>query len=94
LNLQPRCDISVSFTSRINHVVFLRRQNVTRQELVPFPRDVARASMEQMLFSTPATLTMQRGMIDHLLEGGVLELRYKDFDWAIDRLAQLAERGR
>jgi hypothetical protein len=33
-------------------------------------------------------------MIDHLLERGPLELRYRDFDWAIDRLTRLSERDR
>lgn len=93
LNLQPMSSISVSFTSRINHVVFINRRNVTRQELIDFPADVARYSMRQVLFSTPATLRVQSAMIDHLLEAGPLELRYRDFDWAIDRLTQLSERG-
>ncbi|MGA8089538.1 MAG: aldolase [Terracidiphilus sp.] len=93
LNLQPMSSISVSFTSRINHVVFINRHNVTRQELIDFPADVARYSMRQVLFSTPATLSQQSAMIDHLLEAGPLELRYRDFDWAIDRLTQLSERG-
>lgn len=94
LNLQPLRDISASFTSRINYVVFLNRRNVTRQELTEFPTEVARHSMEQMLFSMPATRQAQRTMIEHLLDAGALELRYSKFEWAIDRLAQLAERGR
>jgi hypothetical protein len=93
LNLQPLSSISVSFTSRINHVVFINRHGVTRQQLVDFPTDVARYSMHQVLFSAPSTRKVQSAMIDHLLEAGPLELRYRDFDWAIDRLAQLSERG-
>jgi hypothetical protein len=94
LNLQPLRNISASFTSRVNHVVFLNRRNVTRQELVDFPAEVARHSMEQMLFSMPATRQIQSAMIENLLDTGALELRYSNFEWAIDRLAQLAERGR
>jgi hypothetical protein len=93
LNLQPLSNISSSCTSRINHVVFLNRLNVTRQELVAFPAEVARYSMEQTLFSMPTTRKIQATMIEHLLDSGALELRYSKFDWAIDRLAHLAERG-
>jgi hypothetical protein len=91
LNL-PSSSISVSFTSRINHVVFINRHSVARQELVNFPTDVARYSMQQVLFSAPATRKVQSAMIDHLLQRGPRELRYRDFDWAIDRLTRLSER--
>jgi hypothetical protein len=85
--------ISLSFTSRINHVVFINRDNDARQELVDFPVEVARYSMRQVLFSTPATFKVQCERIDHLLETKPLELRYRDFNWAIDRLSLLSQRG-
>jgi hypothetical protein len=93
LNIQPLRSISVSFTSHINYIVYINRHNVKRQELVPFPTEVARYSMQQVLFSMPATMKVQKGMIDHLLDNGALELRYTDLNWAIERLTQLAERG-
>lgn len=93
LNTQPLRDISVSFTSHINHVVFLNRCNVERQELIDFPTDVAKYSMLQVLFSLPDTRLQQSAMIDLLLDGGVFELRYNHLNWAIQRLTQLAERG-
>jgi hypothetical protein len=49
--------------------------------------------MQQVLFSLPPTRKVQIAMIDHLLDAGALELRYNDFNWAIERLTQLAERG-
>jgi hypothetical protein len=94
VDLQPLPDISVSFTSRIHHVVFLNRQDVKRQELVEFPTDVARYSMRQYLFSMTDTRRVQNAMIDHLLDSGALELRYTELAWAVDRLCQLAETGR
>ena len=93
LNVQPLYKISASFTSRVNYVVFLNRRSGNRQELVGFPNEVARHSMEQMLFSMPATREVQSTMIEHLLDSGALELRYCRLEWAIDRLTQLAERG-
>ena len=94
LNIQPLPDISVSFTSRINFVVFLNRRDIRRQELSRFPTEVARYFMLQGLFSMPETLGIQSAMIDHLLDNGALELRYNDLDWAVERLSELADRGR
>jgi len=86
--------IATSPTSRVNHVVFLNRHSGGRQELMPFPTEVARYFMLQVLVSPPATLKVQSAMIDSLLSSGALELRYSDLNWAIDRLARLAEEGR
>lgn len=87
-------DITTSNISRVNYVVFLNRQDVKRQELVPFPVQVARSSMLQRLFSLPETLRIQSSMIDRLLSSGALELRYTDLDWAIERLGRLAVEGK
>jgi hypothetical protein len=79
-------------TSPISHVVFLNR-NVSRQELVPFPVEVARLYMMQRASSAPATRRLQSQMFDHLLECGAFELRYTELDWAVERLGQLASEG-
>ncbi|HLY42822.1 MAG TPA: hypothetical protein VKR52_16525 [Terracidiphilus sp.] len=93
LDFQPLRSVSLSFTSHVNHVVFLNRQRVSRNELVEFPTEVARFSMLQYLFSAPAVRKLQIAMIDNLLGAGPLELRYHSFEWAIDRLERLADRG-
>jgi hypothetical protein len=87
-------DITTSHISRVNYVVFLNRREVKRQELVPFPVQVARYSMLQRLFSLPETRCIQSSMIDKLLSSGALELRYTDLDWAVERLGKLAVEGR
>lgn len=94
LSTAPLCNIAVSPTSHVNHIVFLNRFQVKRQELVRFPTEVARYSMVQMLYGMEATQSIQRGMIDSLLEGGALELRYTDLDWAVSRLKRLVDEGR
>lgn len=94
LKIQQLPNISVSCTSRVNHVVFLNRRDIRRQELGRFPTEVARYFMLQGLFSMPEALKLQSSMIDHLLDDGALELRYNHLDWAIERLSLLAERGR
>ncbi|HEY2469597.1 MAG TPA: aldolase [Terracidiphilus sp.] len=93
LDMQPLRNISSSFTSHINHVVFLSRRNIRRQELVRFPTEVARNFMLQVIFSPPEARKVQAAMIENLLVDGALELRYDNLDWAVDRLAKLAERG-
>jgi hypothetical protein len=93
LSTSPLRNIASSPTSHINHVVFLNRRNVRRQELVRFPTEVAKYSMLQALYGLPSVKKIQSGMIDHLLNSGALELRYSDLGWAVDRLARLAEEG-
>lgn len=87
-------NIATSATSHVNHVVFLNRRSGARQELVPFSTEVARYFMLQVLVSPAPKLKIQTAMIDSLLSAGALELRYSDLNWAIDRLARLAEEGR
>lgn len=93
LDMHPLRNIRSAFTSHVNHVVFLNRRKAHRQELVSFPTEVARYFMLQVLFSPRETRKTQAAMIDNLLADGALELRYNQLDWAVDRLAKLAERG-
>lgn len=86
-------NIATSFITRVNHVVFLNRTEVKRQELVPFPVQVAKHSMLRRVFSLPGPLKIQSSMIDRLLATGALELRYTDLNWAIGRLGRLAIEG-
>jgi hypothetical protein len=86
--------IATSHLSRVNYVVFLNRREIKRQELIPFPVQVARHSMLQRLFSLPETRRTQSSMIDRLLSSGALELRYDDLEWAIERLGRLAVEGK
>jgi hypothetical protein len=86
--------IDTSATAQARFVVFLNRRNGPRQELIPFPTDVARYSMLQRLCNMPGFREEQERMIDRLLEGGAFELCYTDLDWAVQRLARLAEEGR
>jgi hypothetical protein len=79
---------NTSSMSQIKHVVFLNR-NVDRQELVPFPVEVAKLYMLQRASAEPQLRKRQARMFDRLLEGGVFELRYTDLDWAQEKLRQL-----
>lgn len=84
--------LSTSSMSHIKHVVFLNR-DVDRQDLVPFPAEVAKLYMLQRASAEPELRKRQARMFDHLLEGGVFELRYTELEWAIERLRQLVREG-
>ena len=85
--------IVTSTTSQIRHVVFLNRNGLHRQEIIPFPTEVARIYMLQRASSVPQRRSRQAKMFDRLLEGGAIELRYTDLDWAVQRLSQLVREG-
>ena len=85
--------ISTAMTANIKHIVFLKRQ-VSTQEIVPFPREIARLYMQQRVNCLPYRIAEQMAAIDRLIEMEILELRYNDLDWAINRLSQLVCEGR
>ncbi len=81
-------------TARADFVVFLNRRSGGPPELVPYRKDVARHAMRQTLYGTRASLARQYPVIERMLTADVLELRYTDLDWAIDRLQRLVREGR
>jgi hypothetical protein len=90
----PMRDIVRSQTEEVDFVVFLNRQSGDRPGLVPYRKDAARQFMRQVLYGTKETLATQHCAIERLLRVEVLELRYTDLDWAIDRLRMLIEEGK
>lgn len=80
-------------TAHIDHIVFLARDKVKRQEVVPLPRAVARHFMLQIRAGTADSRVAQENEINHLLRIQPLELRYRDLKWAINRLTELATEG-
>ena len=79
--------------SRVDYIVFLNRRANGRPKLVPYRKDVARYFMRQVLYGLPETLAAQYDTIERLLTAEVFELRYRDLDWAIDRLRLLVQEG-
>jgi hypothetical protein len=89
LSTPPFDKTARSHTSHVEHVVFLNRREATRPLLLPFSRKVARYYMQQPLIRTPDGCEVQDAAIDSLLKAQVLELRYRDLNWAIERLGSL-----
>ncbi|HEX3436979.1 MAG TPA: hypothetical protein VHT24_09435 [Pseudacidobacterium sp.] len=86
--------IARSQTSHVEHIIFLNRRDPKCQELVPFSREVARHFIRQPLFSTPEMMEVQSAAIERLLATSVLELRYHDLAWGVERLTRLITEGR
>jgi len=81
-------------TAQVDFIVFLNRNSGGPPKLVPYRKDVARYSMRQTLYGTRKSLAVGYPVIERLLTADVLELRYTDLDWAIDRLQSLVREGR
>jgi hypothetical protein len=76
-------------SAQINHVVFLNRRDGNPPDLVPFSKSLARSFMEQRLYDMDEMRGPQSASIERLLTAEVLELRYRDLDWAVQRLERL-----
>jgi hypothetical protein len=92
-NTDLRADIATSFFSQIKHVVFLDRGERAGAELAVFPKEVAKAFILQRGIGIPEIADLQTAAVDRLLDRGILELRYADLDWAIERLTHLVKEG-
>ncbi len=92
INATPH--IKCAQTAQVNFIIFINRHCGGPPALLPYCKNVARNAMRQTLYGLPETLAVQYAMIERLLELDVLELRYTDLDWAIERLEKLVREGR
>jgi hypothetical protein len=87
-------DLKTSDSATIEYVVFLNRRSQSADGLVPLSRSSVIAwFMESVIAATQSRLA-QEAAIDRLLSVPIFELRYRDLDWAVERLEQLAATGR
>ncbi len=78
----------------VDYVVYLNRAEGNPEELIEFPKEAARRYMYQNLCGMEELRRTQVASVERLLSAEVLELRYRDLDWAVDRLERLVrERG-
>ena len=80
-------------TARADFLVFLNRNWSGPAEIVPYSRDAARVSMRGVFFAPEQARREQYEVLERLLEGGVLELRYARLEDAIERLRRLVREG-
>lgn len=79
--------------TRIDFIVFLNRRVPEPPALLPYKKEVARHYMQQGLFATPQEELRHAECVEGMLAAEVLELRYSNLDWAIQRLCTLVEKG-
>lgn len=93
LQIEAGSAIKTAPTARARYMVFLTR-DAGAEELVPFPRAVARMYLWQSVQCVPYETPRQLEAIDGLLEVKIFELRYNSLEWAVERLKQLVREGR
>ena len=93
LPIDATSTIRKSATAKARYIVFLAR-NAGGEDLVPFPRAVARMCLWQTVRCVPFHTSRHLKAIDALLEVETFELRYDSLDWAVNRLKQLVREGR
>jgi len=85
--------ITISETAKIQAIVFLNRNDVTKSELLPFSKNFAHKLADPADYTKTISPVEHGAAIDNLLKLPTYELRYTDLDWAIDRLNHLAQHG-
>ncbi|HLV94196.1 MAG TPA: hypothetical protein VKS44_03310 [Candidatus Acidoferrales bacterium] len=76
--------------SRVDYVLFLRRQSSGPPRLAPFPKEKAMRWFEQVLcFGDQNVREAQAASFRRLLAAEILEFRYSDLDSAVDELKVL-----
>ncbi|WP_263356204.1 aldolase [Acidicapsa ligni] len=87
-------DIVPSHMEEVRYMVFLNRHSDGPHELVPYSKDAARTFLRSYISGTGETLLKHSQAVERLLAVDILELRYTDLDWAIERLRTLVQEGR
>jgi hypothetical protein len=86
-------DLICSQAAQVDYMVFLNRRANGHPTLQPYRKDVARYFMRQVLYGSAESLAVQYEAIEKMLKVEVLELRYSDMSWAVNRLERLLREG-
>jgi hypothetical protein len=86
-------DLAIANSAFVDHIVFLNRSWVETQELVPVRLSSVWPWFRQTLLPNAEARLGQERALTRVLGAGIFELRYRDLDWAIERLNQLALKG-
>jgi hypothetical protein len=87
-------EISTALTSPVDYIVFLNRREPEPEGLASIPKDVALPWFEQVItHGEEESRRAQNLALRRLLDKPILELRYRDLDWAVDRLETMVREG-
>jgi hypothetical protein len=77
-------------STQVDYIVFLNRREPRQQELRRYDRDMTREFLRRSMFGTADAMMRHEESMERLLsQAQVLEMRYTDLDWAVERLQQL-----
>jgi hypothetical protein len=79
--------------TRVDYMVFLNRRTGGPPGLVPYRKDVAWHAARQFVHGSKEETAAHYKALERLMAVDVLELRYTDMDWAIERLKTLVREG-
>ena len=85
--------LACSQAAQADYMVFLNRRGGGPPTLQPYRKDVARHFMRQVLYGPAESLAVRYEAIERMLKAEVLELRYSEIGWAVDRLERLLRSG-
>jgi hypothetical protein len=89
-----RPEIETLTECEIDYIVFLNRRQATPAGLLDLPKEIALHYFEQCIsFGEREVRMAQRASIHNLLAAKVFEMRYRDLDWAVERLTTLVQEG-
>jgi hypothetical protein len=86
--------LKTSDSSNVEYVVFLNRRSQSADSLVPLSPSSVLSWFTQHITGASQCRSSQEAAIDRLLSVPIFELRYRDLDWAVERLERLAATGR
>lgn len=87
-------EIATLTQCEIDYIVFLNRRQPAPPGLLDLPKEIALQYFEQCIcFGEREVRIAQSASIHNLLEAKVFEMRYRDLDWAVERLATLVQEG-
>ena len=81
--------IKSSVFSNVDHIVFLNRRDMNIQELVQVSKEEVRRYMHQNMHGMEELRMSQIASVESLLTAEMHEIRYRDLNWAVDRLTSL-----
>ncbi len=87
-------NIHCSESAHADFIVFLNRNWSGPPEIVPYSKEAARSSMHEVLFAPHQRRLAQYEVIERLLDGPVLEMRYTELDAAVELLRILVREGK
>lgn len=86
--------IATATESHVHYIVFLNRNRPGPSGLVQLSSETAWHFFHQTLLSSGADRERQVAALRNLVRAPVVELRYRELDWAVDRLELLVREGR